>query len=397
MTIKKMLSIVLAVCISVTAFVGCSSQSPVQSDGSSNTGNSSDIVKVGYIGSLTGDGALWGQAGLNGLLLAADEINAAGGILGKQVEIVQMDNRMQAVDSVNALKKLASDSAVCAVIGTTYSSCNVPMSPVADELKIPVIATTAANPKVTVNESGEVHSYSFRLCVISTFQGAALANYAKNELGANNAAVITDSSDEYSSGLSDAFVATFQELGGTVVASELGQAADTDYRSQLSKIAAANPDVLFVPWVNKNVALITKQARELGITCDMIGGDGWDSPEVITLAGEDVLEGSHFTSQSSVMRPSCAKFSEAYEAIYKEKCETEALFGYDGLYLIADAAARADSIERDALRDAIEQTKDLAGLTGTMSVDPATHNPQKSIALNVIKNGAVEYQGDIAA
>ncbi len=349
-------------------------------------------IKIGYVSALSGDTALWGQAGLNGMLLTAEKINAAGGILGRQVEIIGLDGKGDAADSVSAYKKLVEEEGVVAVVGTNFSSCNIPIAAVSDELKVPVIATAASNEKVTVDENGKLHPYSFRLCFIDSFQGTVLGKYAASELGLKKGAIITDITDAYSTGVGSFITDAFTANGGTMVASEQAQSGDNDFRAQLTKIAAAEPDVLFIPWIYQNVALIAKQARELGIQSIMLGTDGWDSNELADLAG-GALEGSSYVSRIGFNTPEAKAYAEEYKAKYNIAVEAECLYGNDGLLWIKDAIERANSTEPTAIRDALENTDTFTGLLGAMKMDAATHNPQREIAVFTCKNGVFEYQG----
>jgi len=351
-------------------------------------------IKIGYIGDLSGPTAVWGQAGLNGAILTAEEINANGGILGHRVEIVSADGRGQAADSVNAFNKLIDQDKVLAVIGTNFSSCNIAMAPIADSKQVPLLATAASNMKVTVDENGKLHPYSFRIGFIDPFQGQVLANFAYNELNARTAAVITNLADDYSVGLSNYFKDQFTSLGGKVLITVEGQSGDNDYRAQLSKIAELDPDpdVLMIPWTYKDVAMIANQARELGITSILIGGDGWDSEELLTMAGP-AMEGGYYTSQATYANEITKPYADAYRAKFGINPETEALFTHDGLYWIKDALERAGKIDRVALRDALENTTSFTGLMGEMSIDPATHNPIKPAVINMVKDGKFVYVG----
>ena len=353
-----------------------------------------DVIKIGYVGALSGDTAVWGQAGLNGLELTAKEINEAGGILGKQVEIIGLDGRGDPTDSVNAFRRLATEEKVLAVIGTNFSSCNIAMAPIADQLKVPLIATAASNPKVTVDEEGNLHPYSFRIGFIDPFQGQVLANLSTNELGAKTAGIIYDIGSDYSTGLAQYYEEQFVKNGGEIVAKVEGHSGDNDFRSQLSVIADANPDVIMVPWIYKDVALIANQARELGITVPLLGGDGWDSPELITMAGPSI-EGSFYTSQPSFANPVTKPYYDAYMAEFDNLVpETEALFGHDGLYWIKDALERAGEVSSDALRGALENTEQFDGLMGSMAIDPATHNPAKPASVYTFTDGERVWYGD---
>jgi branched-chain amino acid transport system substrate-binding protein len=379
---SKLVSLMLVIVILAMSLTACGKKA------------SDDTIKIGYVGALSGETAVWGQAGLNGMLLTAKEINEAGGILGKQIEIVGLDGRGDPTDSVNAFRRLATEEEVIAVIGTNFSSCNIAMAPIADQLEVPLIATAASNPKVTVDEDGNLHPYSFRIGFIDPFQGQVLANLASNELGAMTAGVIYDIGSDYSTGLAQYFEEQFVANGGEIVAKVEGHSGDNDFRSQLSVIAEANPDVIMVPWIYKDVALIANQARELGITAPLLGGDGWDSPELIAMAA-DAIEGSFYTSQPSFANPVTQPYADAYMAEYDNLVpETEALFGHDGLYWIKDALERAGEATKPALREALENTTQFDGLMGSMSIDPATHNPAKPASVYTFTAGERIWFGD---
>ena len=379
---SKLVSLMLVIVILAMSLTACGKKA------------SDDVIKIGYVGALSGETAVWGQAGLNGMLLTAKEINEAGGILGKQIEIVGLDGRGDPTDSVNAFRRLATEEDVIAVIGTNFSSCNIAMAPIADQLEVPLIATAASNPKVTVDEDGNLHPYSFRIGFIDPFQGQVLANLASNELGAMTAGVIYDIGSDYSTGLAQYFEEQFVANGGEIVAKVEGHSGDNDFRSQLSVIAEANPDVIMVPWIYKDVALIANQARELGITAPLLGGDGWDSPELIAMAA-DAIEGSFYTSQPSFANPVTQPYADAYMAEYDNLVpETEALFGHDGLYWIKDALERAGEATKPALREALENTTQFDGLMGSMSIDPATHNPAKPASVYTFTAGERIWFGD---
>ncbi len=351
----------------------------------------SDVIKIGYVGALSGETAVWGQAGLNGMKLTAKEINDKGGILGKKIEVIGLDGQGKPIDSVNAFKKLQED--VLAVIGTNFSSCNIPMAAVADAAGVPLIATAASNPKVTVDENGKLHPFSFRIGFIDPFQGQVLANFASNELKAKTAAIFVDQGSDYSTGLAAYFEKQFLANGGQIPIKVQAHSGDNDFRAQLSKIQPLKPDVILVPWIYKDVALIANQARELGIKAKLMGGDGWDSKELLTMAG-DSLEGCVYTSQPSFANPVTKPYADAYQKEYNLAPETEALFGHDGLYWIKDAVERAGKIDRAALRDQLEKTTNFQGLMGSMSVDPATHNPAKPASIYKVAGKQFVWVGD---
>ena len=349
-------------------------------------------IKIGYIGALSGDTALWGQAGLNGMNLTAEMINESGGILGREVRIIGLDGKGAADDSVAAYKRLAEQEGVVAVVGTNFSSCNIPIAAVSDELHVPVIATAASNELVTVDAAGNLHPYSFRLCFIDPYMGYLAGSYAYKELGLRRAAIIVDVNDYYSTGVGGYMAETFTEFGGDLVAREEAQSGDYDFRAQLSKIAMAQPDVLFVPWNYVDVALIAQQAREMGISAVMIGADGWDARELIELS-RGALEGSYYVSRPGFNLPDAEAYFEIYNERFHSSKETECLYGNDGLMWIKQAIEAAGSTDPDAIRDQLEATDSFDGLLGHMSVDPTNHNPSRDAAIFRVDADEITYVG----
>jgi branched-chain amino acid transport system substrate-binding protein len=386
---SKRLSLLLVVLLAVSMLAGCASEAPA----AETSEPAVEPIVIGYVGALSGETAVWGQAGMNGMELTAKEINDAGGILGRPIEVIGLDGKGDPIDSVNAYKKLVSQGAI-AVVGTNFSSCNIPMAAVADQMEVPAIATAASNPLVTVDENGNLHPYSFRIGFIDPFQGKVLAAFAMDELDAKNAAVIMDLNSDYSAGVTEFFVEGFEAKGGEILTIVEAQSGQNDFRAQLSKIAPLDPDVILVPWIYKDVALIANQARELGIDAIFLGADGWDSKELITMAGAS-LEGCYYTSQPSFANPVTKPFYDAYVEMFDGLVpETEALFGHDGLYWIKDAIERAGEVDIAKLRDELETTTGFAGLLGDLTVDPATHNPDKSVSVYQIKDMTQTFVGD---
>ena len=349
-------------------------------------------IKIGYVGALSGDTALWGQAGLNGMELTAKQINEDGGILGREVQIIGLDGKGAPDDSVTAYKKLVEEEGVSAVVGTNFSSCNIAIAAVADELEVPVIATAASNELVTVDADGKLHPYSFRLCFIDSYMGYLAGSYAYNELGLKTCALITDVTDSYSTSVGQYMVDTFTDLGGDLVASEEAHNGDNDFRAQLTKIAAAQPDVLFIPWNYENVCLIAQQARELGIESVFFGADGWDTTDLIELSNGS-LEGCYYVSRPGFNLPEAAAYGEVYQKEYNVALEAECLYGNDGVMWIKQAIEAAGSDDPTAIRDQLEATTSFDGLLGHMSIDPATHNPSRDAAIFEVKDDEVQYVG----
>lgn len=382
---KKLLSLVLAGTMVLGMLAGCGKK-----EGDSGKDDTSPI-KIGYVSALTGDTALWGQAGLDGMKMAAEKVNADGGVLGRKVEVLEADGKGEPQDSVTALQSLIGKGVV-AVVGTNFSNCNIAMAPIADSSKVSVIGTAASNPEVTVDKNGKLHPYSFRLGFIDPFQGTVLASYAYNKLGLKNAAILTNVGDATSAGITEYFKDGFTGLGGKIVAEESGGSNDDDFRAQLAKIKDANPDVLFIPWNYQKVANIAKQAKALGINCQFIGGDGWDSQDLPDLAG-GAIEGGIYCSRPGFADPKTADFKKEYMEKYNiTSPEAEVLFGWDGMMWVVDAIKRANSADPEKVRDALENTGEWnEGYLGPMKVDPATHNPERAAGIFQIKDNKVTY------
>lgn len=382
MKIRKLLALAVALGLTLCTGLTAMAEKP----------DAENPIKIGYVGALSGDTALWGQAGLNGMELTAKQINEAGGILGREVQIIGLDGRGLPDDSVTAYRRLVEEYGVCAVVGTNFSNCNIPIAAVAGELKVPVIATAASNELVTVDEEGNLNEYSFRLCFIDSYMGYLAGSYAYNELGLRTCAILVDITDSYSTSVGQYMLDTFTDLGGEVVAQEEAQNGDNDFRAQLTKIAAAQPDVLFVPWNYANVALIAQQARELGIESVMFGADGWDTTELTDLAN-GALEGCYYVSRPGFNLPEAAAYGEVYAAEYNVALETECLYGNDGVMWIKQAIEAAGSDDPTAIRDQLEATESFDGLLGHMSIDPTNHNPSRDAAIFTIRDDVVEYVG----
>ena len=334
-----------------------------------------DTIKIGYIGDLSGGTALWGNAGKFGAMEAIEEINAAGGVLGKKLELVAMDGKGEAADSVSALRKLITDEHIVAEIGTNFSSCNIPMAAVADELKVPIIGTAASNELVTIDENGKLHPYSFRMCFLDNYIGTVIGTYATKDLGFTKGALLTVQGDTNSESVGQFIKEAFEKNGGTIVSEQQTPGTDLEFRAQLGNFKTADPEIIFVVMNDyaKNAAF-AKQAREMDINCMLMGHDGWDSNE-LPAAAEGKLDGCQNVTRIGFAMPEALEFGEKIVAKYGGTLETECLFGRDGVYWIKDAIERANSTDPTAIRDALESTDVFNGLIGTLVMNPETHNP----------------------
>jgi branched-chain amino acid transport system substrate-binding protein len=358
-----------------------------------------DVIKVGWLGALTGDQAVWGNNEFNTVKMLFDEYNAKGGIsvAGKmyKLQAIGYDSKGDAQEAVNVTKRLTGQDKVVAILGPNASGNAIPMAPILTQAKVPGIATVATNPKVTVLD-GKVQPYNFRVCFIDPYQGAVAAGYAYDVLKARKAAILYDVSDDYSQGLREFFVENFRKSGGTIVADESFKGGDVDFRPQLSKIKAANPDIIFMPYFFKEVALSANQARELGMTQVMMGGDGWPSDQLISMGGAAV-EGSYFVNHLDYDDPDVQDYKARYRAKFGVETELNGYLVHDAVLLLVAAIQKAGVVNGEAIAAAIPQV-DVKGITGRIRINPNTHNPEgKDAAIIKIINGNYVFQQKYAA
>ena len=351
-------------------------------------------IKIGMVYELTGNTASYGTSAANGAKLAFKEINASGGVLGKQIQIVSADNKGEPSESANAMSKVISQDKVVAVTGFTVSSCGIAASAVAEANKIPFVAAATVNPKVTFDErTGKVKDYTFRACFIDSFQGTVGANFALNGLKAGKTAIMTDSSSDYSKGLTDIFRSTYVKAGGKIVAEESCLQKDQDYKPILTKIKAQNPDLLYIPGYYEDVGKIIKQARELGMTIPVLGADAWDSPVLVEMGGAQPLNNTYFTNFYSIedKNPVSNAFVEAYKKEYGQTPDSMAAMGYDAAKLLVDAIKRADSTDAKKIKDALSATKNFSSVSGEMSLNDR-HDAVRGVVIIELKDGKQVYK-----
>lgn len=375
---NKKLSVLIVTLTSLSILAGCSSASSTKSN----------KVKVGLNYELSGNVATYGQGLTEGVELAFEEINSSGGVLGKQLEEVKVDNKSDNTEAANVSTRLATRDKVVAILGPATSGNTKAASPAAMQNKVPLISASATADDVTVDSNGKVREFVFKTCFSDSFQGVMMSNFAYNDLGAKKAAVLVDTTSDYSKGLTKNFKETYKKLGGAVVAEEAYQAKDTDFKAVLTKIKGLNPDVLFVPGYYEEAGLIIRQARELGLNVPVLGGDGYESPKLTELAGKDALNKVYYTSHysSKDTTPEVAKFRAAFKKKYGKDPDAFNALGYDMAYFFADALKRAGQVDSVKLKDALSATKDFKGVTGTFSID-SNHNPVKSVTVIEMKNG----------
>jgi branched-chain amino acid transport system substrate-binding protein len=347
----------------------------------------SDPIRIGHYASLTGKDAAFGVATRKGVLLAVEELNAKGGVLGRKLEYLVEDIQSKQGESSTAVKKLISRDKVVAVIGANASANSLEAAPICQQAKIPMMAISSTSPEVT--KKGD---YIFRICFIDPFQGAVLAKFAHSSLKAKRVALLTSTNSPYSVGLSAVLRERFSALGGEVVAEQKFSEGDKDFRAQLTAIRAAKPDVIAATGFYTEAALICRQARSLGLDVPVIGGDGWEAPQLTELGGKAV-EGTYYSTYFSPdnKAPEVQSFVQRYQARWNnEKPEGVSALGYDAMYLIAAAMERTGTTENAKLRDAIAATKDFPGVTGHTTIDEH-RNSSKPAVMITVKNGRTEF------
>lgn len=362
--------------------------------GKSGDAVAGDVIKIGANLELSGSVASYGQSIAEGIDLAVENLNKSGGINGKKLAVIKVDNKSDAAEATNAAIKLTSQDKVAAIIGAATSGNTVAQTQVATNNKTVLLTPTGTSLNITAKADGSVNDYMFRTCFIDPFQGRVAANFAAGELKVKSAAIFADSASEYAKGLAASFKETFTQAGGTIVAQEAYVAKDTDFRATLTRIKSLNPDSIFIPGYYEEVGLIVKQARELGITIPLIGADGWDSPKLVDLAGAAALNNTYIANHYSSEDPDkmIQDFVQAFKGKYSGKApDGFGALGYDSVYLLADAIKRAGSTDGSKIKDALAQTKDLQLVTGKITLDKQ-HNPIKTATVLEYKAGKQTFR-----
>jgi branched-chain amino acid transport system substrate-binding protein len=359
-------------------------------EGGGGTTDSGGTIRVGVYGDLSGQTSSFGESTRNGVMMAIDEINAAGGINGRKVEAVIEDDQGQPQQASTVVTKLINQDKVVAIIGEVASSNSLAAAPKAQEAKVPMISPSSTNPKVT-----QVGDYIFRVCFTDDFQGAVAAKFATNTLHAKKAAILGDFNSDYSKGMSQYFVQEFTGAGGQIVGQQTYTQTDADFKGQLTSIRSAAPDVIFVPGYYGQVGVIAKQAKELGINAPLLGGDGWDSPKLFELGGA-ALDGAYMVNHYSTddPSPSVQKFVAAYKQKYGAVPDAIAALAYDAMNVLGDSIKRAGATDSVKLRDAIAGTKNFAGVTGSISIN-ASRDAVKPAVVFELRNKKLNYKETI--
>ena len=345
-------------------------------------------IPVGVYAALTGGEAAFGQATLQGVTLAADEINRSGGVLGRKIRLIVEDDQGRAEDAASVVTKLITRNNVIGIIGENSSNQSLAAAPICQAAKVPMISPSSTNPNVT--KKGD---YIFRVCFTDPYQGKALAAFVHDNLHLNNAAILKDIRNDYSVGLAEFFTSAYTKLGGHIVAEQSYSGGDTDFRPQLTAIRNAKPAVLFIPGFYTDVGQIAIQARDLGMNIPMVGGDGWDSPTVITIGGKAV-DGCYFSDHyfPGDPRPLVQRFVGAIKQRYGHAPEANAALGYDAMTIFANAIKKAGSLDRSAIRSNIASVRDYQGVSGVITMGP-DRDPIKPVAMIKIDGGSLHFAG----
>jgi branched-chain amino acid transport system substrate-binding protein len=372
---KKFLSVLLFCFIATTLFAAC-------------TKTDTNEIRIGINYELSGGSATYGQGSVEGIELAIEEINKAGGINGKLIKPYKVDNNSNEAEAATLATRLITQDKVIAILGPATSGCFKAQIPVANKNKIPVASGSATAEDVTVAANGVVQEYAFRICFNDSFQGRVMANFASENLSAKKAVIIMDSSSDYGKGLAKNFRDTFTSSGGTIVAEEAYVKDDTDFNAILTKIKGMDFDVIYIPGYYNEAGLIIKQARAQGINIPILGADGFDSPVLVELAGAEALNDVYFTNHYSSLDkdPKVTAFIEAFKNKYGKEPDAFNALGYDLARFVADAIERAEKLTGESVKEALEATAGFESVTGTLSVDE-NHNPVKSIVVIELENG----------
>lgn len=349
--------------------------------GPSHDAHASDAIKIGLVVPLTGDVKTFGESARNGAMLAFDEVNAAGGIRGRRIKVIASDDKNDPTEAHNAGSKLIDVDRVVGVVGSVSTKCSLPLADVCQTAGIPMITPTSTNPKVTVDETGRHKSFIFRACFTDDFQGAVAARFAIDSLRVRTAAVMYDVGNDYAKELAKFFRQRFEELGGKVVAYESYQKDDADFSALVGKVRQSRPDVVFLPDYYNKVGLIAKEIRKQGLGAVLLGGDGWDSPAMLDIAGS-AIEGGFFVNHYSPdeQRPEVQAWVQKYMAKYGQRPDALATLGYDAALLMLEGIRAAASTKPEDIRSALTLIRDYPCVSGATTFD-ANGNPVKKAAI----------------
>lgn len=367
------------------AAIGCTRKEPVSAPAApTDTGGSAAVsttgdILVGEYGSMTGSEATFGLSTHEGVMMAVEEKNKAGGVKGRQIKVISLDDQGKAEEAAAVVTRLITENKVVALIGEVASSRSLAAAPIAQQHQIPMISPSSTNPKVT-----EIGEYIFRVCFIDPFQGTVMAKFAVENLKAKKIAILRDVKSDYSVGLANFFAKTLQELGGEIVADQSYQSGEMDFKAQLTQIKAKKPDAIFIPGYYTEAGLIALQAKQLGLKVPLLGGDGWDSSKLFEI-GKDAINGqyfsNHYTTEST--DSTVQNFIKKYKERYGKIPDGLAALGYDAANILIAGMDSAAEITPKAIRDQIAKTKDYAGVTGKISLNEQRNAVKPAVVVKV--------------
>ena len=355
-----------------------------------STAASNEIV-IGHYGSLTGNTAHFGQDTDKAIRLAVDEVNAAGGLLGKKVRVVTLDDRGDSAEAANAVTRLIDVEKAVAILGEVSSSLSLSGGRVAQRRQVPMISPSSTNPKVT-----QVGDYVFRVCFLDPFQGKVMADFARQTLKFDRVAILKDVKNDYSIGLADAFKAAFTAAGGQIAVEQSYSAGDTDFSAQITAIKSANIQGLYVPGYYAEVGTIARTAQRLGLKVPLMGGDGWDAPDLFQIGG-DALEGSFFSNHFApdAATAKSQKFVADFKAKYGQDPTGLGALGYDAAGVLFAAISKSGKTDPKGIRDALTEVKNFEGVSGTISINE-NRDADKSAVIVAIEGGKAKYRATVS-
>ncbi|MDZ4676528.1 MAG: ABC transporter substrate-binding protein [Oligoflexia bacterium] len=375
---------ILVALISFTlALTGCTKGCTAKQGGDSaaTPAAESNEILVGEYGSMTGGEATFGISTHQGIELAFNEINAAGGVRGKKLKLLSLDDQGKPEEAATAVTKLITQNKVVAVLGEVASSRSLAAAPIAQQYKVPMLTPSSTNPKVT-----EVGDYIFRVCFIDPFQGTVMAKFAREHLKVKNVAIMKDVKSDYSVGLANFFKETFTKMGGVIVSEQTYVSNDIDFKAQLTSIKSGKvkPEAIFIPGYYTEVGLIARQARQLGLKVPLMGGDGWDSSKLFEI-GKEAINGGYFSNHytTDTEDPKARDFIARFKTAYNVEPDGLSAMGYDAALVLVDAMNRAKSLSPADIRDALATTKDYPGVTGKITIDEQRNATKSAVVVKV--------------
>ncbi len=375
---KLFFSLIALTAISLFSITGCNK-------------NSGNEILIGEYSSLTGPNATFGISSNNGLKLAVEELNNSGGLLGKKVKLITYDDQGKPSEAQTVVQRLIKNDNVVAVIGEVASSNSKAGAPICQQNKIPMITPASTNPEVTA-----IGDYIFRVCFIDPFQATVVSKFILNTLKLKRVALLKDVKNAYSTGLADFFEKEFKDMGGEIVEVQSFSAGDKDFKAQLTSIKAQNPEAIFIPAYYTDVNLISIQAREIGLTCPLIGSDGWESEKLTEGKAKDALEGCYFSTHVSTENPDpkIQEFIAKYKAKYNSMPDAMSFLAYDAGLILFEAIRKAGTTNPEKVKDELAKIKDFSGVTGKITIN-AQRNAVKPAVILEIKDGKFKYKETI--